>query len=97
MAMEMRGSLNLSAYYKRPDQPKFYGRALINGKTYDIKGWEKDGPKGKWISLLFEDLETKNAEEFEQMAKPKPKEDYRTREYPNREDAPEWLNNDEPF
>ncbi len=88
MAMEMRGSLNLSQYYTKPNQPKFYGRALIDGKTYDIKGWEKDGPKGKWISLLFEDPETKNAEEFEQMAKPKAKEDKQTIE---------WLDDDIPF
>ena len=67
MAMEMRGSLNLSAYYTRKDQPKYYGRALINGVEYNIKGWEKEGPKGVWISLLFEDtatVEKKRSAEF---------------------------------
>ena len=64
MAMEMRGSLNLSQFYTKPNQPKFYGRALINGKTYEIKGWEKDGPRGPWISLMFEDPENKGEREF---------------------------------
>ena len=67
MAMEMRGSLNLSAYYTRKEQPKYYGRALINGVEYKLKGWEKEGPKGVWISLLFEDqttVEQRRSEEF---------------------------------
>ena len=67
MVMEMRGSLNLSAYYMRPEQPKYYGRALINGVEYNLKGWEKEGPKGVWISLLFEDqaaVEQRRSEEF---------------------------------
>ena len=67
MAMEMRGSLNLSAYYTRKDQPKYYGRALINGVEYILKGWEKESPKGVWISLLFEDpatVEQRRSEEF---------------------------------
>lgn len=79
MAMEMRGSLNLSKYYTKPNQPKYYGKALINGVEYTLKGWEKvRGDTGEvWISLMFEDaavtqknVEQQNAREFEQMAKP---------------------------
>ncbi len=55
MAMDMRGSLNVSEFQKSPDQPRFYGKALINGVSYKLKGWEKDGAKGPWISLLFEE------------------------------------------
>lgn len=55
MTMEMRGSLNLSKYYTKPNQPKFYGKALIQGVEYEIKGWEKDSLDGKWISLCFEE------------------------------------------
>ena len=55
MAMEMRGSLNVSSFKKTEAQPGFYGRALINGVEYNIKGWEKEGKNGPWISLLFED------------------------------------------
>lgn len=73
MAMEMRGSLNLSTFYKRADQPKYYGRALINGVEYDIKGWEKDGLKGKWVSLLFEDPADKQKQREDEFA-PAPKE-----------------------
>lgn len=61
MAMEMRGALNLSKYYKPgSNQPRFYGRVLINGKTYNLKGWEKSGPEGPWISLMVEDPEGDN-------------------------------------
>ena len=76
MAMEMRGSLNLSAYYTRKEQPKYYGRALINGVEYNLKGWEKEGPKGVWISLLFEDqttVEQRRSEEFAPTPKKQPK------------------------
>ena len=54
MAMEMRGSLNVSGYQTKPTQPRFYGTCLIDGVEYKIKGWEKNGPRGPWISLLFE-------------------------------------------
>lgn len=60
MAMELRGSLNLSKYRTKPTQPRFYGRALINGKEYKIKGWEKTGAEGPWISLLFEEPESED-------------------------------------
>ena len=60
MAMEMRGSLGLSKYYTKPNQPKFYGKALINGVNYEIKGWEKDSPDGKWISLCFEEKKSES-------------------------------------
>ena len=73
MAMEMRGSLNLSAYYTRKDQPKYYGRALINGVEYNLKGWEKEGPKGVWISLLFEDPATVEKKRSEEFAPSKPR------------------------
>ena len=80
MAMEMRGSLNLSAYYMRPEQPKYYGRALINGVEYNLKGWEKEGPKGVWISLLFEDpttVEKKRSAEFSRTDEQVPLDAYR--------------------
>jgi len=64
MAMNMRGSLNVSSFQKSPVQPRFYGRALIHGVEYIIKGWEKESAKGPWISLLFEDpLHGDSAEE----------------------------------
>ena len=35
MAMELRGALNFSKYYKPgSNQPKFYGKALIEGVEY---------------------------------------------------------------
>ena len=55
MAMNMRGSLNVSQFQKTPAQPRFYGKALIHGVEYAIKGWEKESDRGPWISLLFED------------------------------------------
>lgn len=63
MAMEMRGSLNVSKFQKTPQQPRFYGSAIINGVEYELKGWEKVNTKGEpWISLLFE----QKGEQFEQ-------------------------------
>jgi hypothetical protein len=53
--MNMRGSLNVSRYQKSAAQPRFYGKALIHGVEYTIKGWEKENAQGPWISLLFED------------------------------------------
>lgn len=72
MAMELRGSLGLSKYHTKPSQPKFYGRALIEGVDYEIKGWEKVTPgTGEiWISLCFEEKKSereqveKRREEF---------------------------------
>ena len=87
-AMELRGSLNLSAYYTRKEQPKYYGRALINGVEYNLKGWEKEGPKGVWISLLFEDPAQeaeRNVSEFAPAPKKQPKRD------------PDWRDYDIPF
>ena len=58
MAMELRGALNFSKYYKPgSNQPKFYGKALIEGVEYTVKGWEKvrQDTGEIWISLLFED------------------------------------------
>ena len=88
MAMEMRGSLNLSAYYTRKDQPKYYGKALINGVEYTLKGWEKEGPKGVWISLLFEDP-TQEAERHASEFAPAPKKQSKR--------DPDWRDDDIPF
>lgn len=75
MAMEMRGSLNLSKYYTKSNQPKFYGKGLINGVEYEIKGWEKvRADTGEvWISLLFEDPADK-VKRLEDEFAPAPKE-----------------------
>jgi len=56
MAMDMRGSLNVSKFQKGGNSPRFYGRCLIEGVTYNMKGWEKEGKDGPWISLMFEPL-----------------------------------------
>lgn len=69
MAMDMRGSLNVSKFQKGNNSPRFYGRCIINGETFNIKGWEKEGKDGPWVSLLFEPLDS--GEDFEQCA-PRP-------------------------
>lgn len=69
--MNMRGSLHISKYYQKPTQPRFYGKATVNGVTYKIKAWEKVGPTGEpWISILFEDPEGASLGTVEQAAKP---------------------------
>ena len=63
--MELRGALRISKFKKTEAQPKYYGSAEINGKTYTLKGWEKQGKDGMWISILFEEAE----EAFSNMTK----------------------------
>lgn len=53
-SMELRGSLRVSKYQNKPSQPRFFGKALINGVEYKIKGWEKETNGEPWISILFE-------------------------------------------
>jgi len=60
--MNNRGTLNVSKFQTKANQPRFYGRANINGVAYELKGWEKTTPSGEpWISILFEET----GEEFE--------------------------------
>jgi len=60
--MNKRGTLNVSKFQTKPNQPRFYGRASLNGVMYELKGWEKTSPSGEpWISILFEEA----GEEFE--------------------------------
>lgn len=33
---------------KRPD---YRGELVIDGRTYELSGWVKEGNKGKWVSL----------------------------------------------
>lgn len=73
MAMEMRGSLNLSKFRTTPNQPTYYGKCLIDGKEYVIKGWEKENNGQPWISLLFEDpkvSEDKRKDDFSKRPEP---------------------------
>ena len=77
-AMELRGSLNISKFYTAPNKPKYYGKALIAGVEYQIKGWEKvRADTGKvWISLLFEEPAQeaeRNVSEFAPAPKKQPK------------------------
>ena len=39
-------------------RPDYRGDALIDGKSYRVSGWIKDGAKGKWMSLSFSLTET---------------------------------------
>jgi len=54
MVMDMRGTLNVSKFQKTPQQPRFYGKACVEGVMYNLKGWEKEARDGPWISLMFE-------------------------------------------
>lgn len=107
MAMNMRGSLNVSRFQKTPAQPRFYGKALIHGVEYTVKGWEKDSPHGPWISLLFEDPlhgdpapEAAPAAKPSVFSKPLPAPVERTQapaSFDNRRDNPDLFDDDVPF
>lgn len=91
MAMELRGSLNLSKLKTNPNQPKYYGKALINGVEYKLKGWEKvrQDTGEVWISILFEDLEAE-AERLSEEFAPAPKKEMRSFKK-------DWRDDDIPF
>lgn len=72
MAMEMRGSLNLSKFRNTPNQPTYYGKCLINGVEYHVKGWEKENNGQPWISLLFETEMDRGAVRSREFSKPVP-------------------------
>ena len=89
--MELRGSLNLSKFERKPNQPKYYGKALINGVEYKIKGWEKvrQDTGEVWISLLFEDP-AEEADRLSEEFAPAPKKEVRTYKK-------DWRDDDIPF
>lgn len=91
MAMELRGSLNLSKFERKPNQPKYYGKALISGVEYKLKGWEKvrQDTGEVWISLLFEDPEAE-AERLAEEFAPAPKKEARS-------SKKDWRDDDTPF
>ena len=55
MAYEMRSNTgNLFRNEKTHDKsPDYRGEALVNGVTYQIGAWIKEGKKGKFMSLAF--------------------------------------------
>lgn len=90
MAMDMRGSLNVSKFYKAgSNAPRFYGRCVINGVTYNLKGWDKQGKDGPWISLLFEPM--CEQDDFEQCA-PKKASLFSTPDEPQSLKKPKYSN-----
>jgi hypothetical protein len=40
-----------------PNWADYKGKATINGQTFWISGWIKDGEDGKWMSLAFKAAE----------------------------------------
>lgn len=102
MAMDMRGSLNVSKFYKAgSNAPRFYGRCVINGVTYNLKGWDKQGKDGPWISLLFEPI--CEQDDFEQCAPKKaslfstPDEPQPVKKQKLSIPTPNWKDDDVPF
>ncbi len=56
MAYEQRdnsGSLFKNTRKQTANHPDYDGQALIGGVEYWVKGWVKEGKKGKFFSLAF--------------------------------------------
>ncbi len=56
MAYELRentGSLFRVDNKKSDRHPDYEGSALINGVACWVKGWDKEGQRGPWVSLSF--------------------------------------------
>lgn len=52
---ENRGSLFKNDRKTKETQPDYTGSGLINGNEMRIAAWIKDGGKGKFMSLKFQD------------------------------------------
>lgn len=65
MAFELRelsGSLFRNDKKTADNHPNATGSCLIDGVTYYISAWTKEGAKGKWQSLQFKRKDAKPAE-----------------------------------
>jgi hypothetical protein len=50
---DMSGSLFVNNRKEKETHPDRTGTALIDGVSYYVNGWIKDGNSGKWLSLSF--------------------------------------------
>lgn len=51
---ELSGVLNRNDKRDNPARPDYKGSATIDGTSYWISGWIKDGASSKFMSLSFE-------------------------------------------
>lgn len=56
---DMSGVLFKNDRKEQPNHPDYEGSCTIDGKDYWMKGWIKDGAKGKFMSFAFKPKEAR--------------------------------------
>jgi len=56
---DMSGRLFKNDRKEQPNHPDYEGSCTIDGKDYWMKGWIKDGAKGKFMSFAFKPKEAR--------------------------------------
>ncbi len=57
---DMTGILFVNDRKEKDTHPDWNGRGVVDGKPVWIKAWKKEGAKGKFLSLSFQEREEQN-------------------------------------
>jgi uncharacterized protein (DUF736 family) len=64
------GSLLSNLNKDKDSQPDYRGEVLVNGKKMSLSAWKKQGKKGEFLSLSFQEPYVKPEEKQESKARP---------------------------
>ena len=64
------GSLFSNLKKDKDSQPDYRGEVLVNGKKMSLSAWKKQGKKGEFLSLSFQEPYVKPEEKQESKARP---------------------------
>lgn len=67
---DMNGVLFKNDKGDNPARPDYRGELVIDGRTYELSSWIKDGQKGKFMSLSVKPKEQQQPTRTQQRAAP---------------------------